>query len=377
MSDIPTHYRALVLDRVGTNITANMRIEQRVTPQADTGSVVVRILESAVLSYQNDIYTGKRQYPMTTPIVGGCSAVGRVAAVGPDTTALTTGQLVWVDCVVRARDDPGSVYLWGIHEGESAGSRKLHKDVWHDGTFAEFAKVPLENCIPFNEARVCGELGYSPRELVYLFHLLVPYGGLRTIDLKAGETVVVCPSTGGFSGAGVQVALAMGARVIAMGRNEAGLAKLKALVKKGTPWANIETVKITGDQAADTASLEAFGTIDAVLDISPPAAAQSTHLLSAVGALRRGGRISVMGSVGQHIIGWRFLSHDLEVKGKLMYEREDMVLFVKMLEAGLFARGKDLVETKSFELEDWKEAFDTAEEYTAIGRIVSLTLGKQ
>lgn len=369
MHDISTHYHALVLDRIG----ADMRIEQRLMPQAGPGSIVVRILESSVLSYQSDIYDGKRQYPLTTPIVGGCSAVGRVVAAGPDATILAPGQLVWVDCVVRARDDPSAVYLWGIHDGSSPGSQKLSREIWHDGTFAEFAKVPIENCIPLNEVRLCKELGYSARELIYLSHLLVPFGGLRTIDLKPGETVVVCPSTGGYSGAAVQVALAIGARVIATGRNETELARLKAFVLKGTPWANIETVKVTGNEEADTASIKAFGTIDAVLDLSPPAAAQSTHLPSAIASLRRGGRISVMGSVGQPIVGWNFLSYDLQLKGKLMYEREDLVLFVKMLEAGLFARGTDLVETKSFALEDWKAAFDTAAEYTGVGRIVTIT----
>ncbi|KAI3319878.1 GroES-like protein [Xylariaceae sp. AK1471] len=369
MSDLPTHYRALVLDHIG----ANMRIEQRAMPQIDPGSIIVRILESSILSYQNDIYNGKRHYQLTTPIVGGCSAVGRIAAVGPDSTILAPGQLVWVDCVVRGRDDPNAFYLWGIHEGSNPGSQKLSREIWHDGTFAEFAKVPMENCVPLNEARLYEDLGYSARELICLSHLLVPFGGLRSIDLKAGETVVVCPSTGGFSGAGVQVALAIGARVIAMGRNETELARLKAFVIKGTPWVNIETVKITGDQAADTASLKAFGTIDAVLDLSPPAAVQSTHLPSAIAALRRGGRVSVMGSVGQPIVDWHFGEYDLQVKGKVMYEREDLVLFVKMLETGLFARGKELVETKSFALEDWKEAFDTAARYTGVGRIVTLT----
>ncbi|KAI0537882.1 GroES-like protein [Xylaria digitata] len=369
MANIPTHYQALVLDRIG----ADMRIEQRAMPKTDPGSVIVRVLESSVLSYQRDIYDGKRQYPLTTPIVGGSSAVGRVVAVGPDATILAPGQLVWLDCVVRGRDDPNAIYLWGIHDGYSPGSEKLSREVWHDGTYAEFVKVPLENCVPLNEARLCNDLGYSARELIYLSHLLVPFGGLRSIDLKAGETVIVCPATGGFSGAGVQVALAIGARVIATGRNEAELARLKAFVKKGTPQANIETVKITGNQAADTASLKAFGTIDAVLDLSPPAAAQSTHLPSAIDALRRGGRISVMGSVEQPIVGWHFLGHDLQLKGKLMYEREDLVLFVKMLEAGLFAKGTDLAETKSFALEDWKEAFDVAAEYTGVGRIVTLT----
>ncbi|KAI0198816.1 GroES-like protein [Astrocystis sublimbata] len=370
MSDIPTSYQALVLDRVGSPL----RLEQRTMPKADPGSVIVRILESSVLSYQGDIYNGKRRYPLTTPIVGGCSAVGRVAVAGPDATILAPGQLVWVDCVVRGRDDQNAIYLWGIHEGSSPSSQKLGREIWHDGTFAEFAKVPLENCIPLNEGKLCNELGYTAREIIYLSHLLVPFGGLRSIDLKAGETLVVCPSTGGFSGAAVQVAVAMGAKVIAMGRNGTELARLKTFVIKGTPWANIETVKITGDEAADTASLKAFGTIDAVIDLSPPAAAQGTHLLSAMAALRRGGRISVMGSVGQPIVGWNFLQYDLELKGKLVYEREDLLLFVKMLEAGLLAKGKHLVETKSFQLKDWEEAFVAAAEYTGVGRIVSFAI---
>ncbi|KAK6194108.1 hypothetical protein LQW54_011793 [Pestalotiopsis sp. IQ-011] len=361
----PLYYRALVVDSVG----ADLRLEQRAMPDAVPGSVVVRILASPVLSYQRDIYDGTR---------GGCSAVGRVISVGSDATALQPGKLVWVDCVVRGRDDPDAVFLWGIHEGSSAGSRKLARDVWHDGTYAEVARVPLESCVPLDEDRLCadvdeGGLGYSARDLVYLWHLTVPFGGLRSIDLKPGETVVVCPSTGGFGGAGVHVAAALGARVIAMGRNEAELARLKTFVRKGIPSARVETVRITGDKEADTASIKAFGTVDAVLDLSPPAAAQSTHLLSAVAALRRGGRISIMGSVGQNIMDWNFLSNDLVAKAKLMYDREDLFLFVKMLEAGLLGQGADLVETKCFALEAWKEAFEEATTYAGVGRIVALT----
>jgi threonine dehydrogenase-like Zn-dependent dehydrogenase len=370
---VPTHYRALVLDSVGTD----MRIEQRATPEAILGTVVVRILASSVLSYQRDIYDGTRAYPLSPPVVGGCGAVGRVVRVGPDATVVQPGKLVWLDCVVRGRDDADAIFLWGIHDGMSASARKLSREVWHDGTFAEMARVPLENCIPLDEGRLCssgsGGLGYSARDLVYLSHLTVPFGGLRSIDVKPGETVVVCPATGGFGGAGAHVAAALGARVIAMARSEEKLAHLKAFILKEMPSARIETVRITGDKEADTASLKAFGTIDAVLDLAAPEAAQSTHLLSAVAALRRGGRISIMGSVGLNIIGRSFLANDLVAKGKLMYDREDLLLFVKMLEAGLFGRSMDLVETKLFALEDWKKAFDVATTHTGIGRIVALS----
>ena len=110
--------------------------------------------------------------------MGGYSAVGRIAAVGEDATTLTPGQLVWIDCVIRGRDDPDSSYLMGIHEGRDEGSKKLSHNVWHDGAFAEYMKVPLENCIPLDEGRLCNELGYTVKDLVYLSHLLVAFGGL-------------------------------------------------------------------------------------------------------------------------------------------------------------------------------------------------------
>ena len=210
---------------------------------------------------------------------------------------------------------------------------------------------------------------------MYISYLLVPYGGLRDINVQPGETVVVCPATGGFGGAGVLVAIAAGARVIAMGRNEKELARLKERVLKGSPNASIETVKITGDVATDAEALQAHGTIDAILDLSPPFAAKSTHLKSAIKALRYEGRISLMGFVevpsGEYL--WKIVGSNILLKGKLMYYREDMLLFVKMLERGLFPKGKDLVDTKAFALEDWKEAFDVAAEHTGLGKSVVLT----
>jgi threonine dehydrogenase-like Zn-dependent dehydrogenase len=364
---LPTHHRALVLE----TLEGGFSVKTVPTPQPGPGSAVVRILEAGVLSYHREIYNGERHYEFPKPIVGGSSAVARIVAVGPDAVVLQAGQLVWMDCVIHARDNPDSLFLTAIHEGMDAGSRKLSSDVWRDGAFAEYMKVPLENCIRLDENRLCRELGYTIRELMYMMYLLVPFGGLRDIRLEPGETIVVCPATGGFGGAGVQVAIAMGAKVIAMGRNEKELARLKEHVKKGTPGANIETVKIAGDFETDTAALQAFGTIDAVIDLTPPYACKATHLKSAIRSLRRGGRCSMMGYV-EDVINWNVMALNITLKGKLMYEREDMVLFVKMLERGLFPRGKDFVDPKAFKMEEWKEALDAGAEWTGIGKTVMI-----
>jgi hypothetical protein len=57
-----------------------------------------------------------------------------------------------------------------------------------------------------------------------------------------------------------------------------------------------------------------------------------------------------------------------------MYERDDMLQFVKMLERGLFPTGRNFVETKTFKLEDWKDAFDEAATYTGVSRLVVFEL---
>nr|POE63250.1 alcohol dehydrogenase [Quercus suber] len=363
---LPSEFRGLWVESVGTPLT----VKSLAMPQSHHGSVVVRVLAASILSYHREIYDGIRHYPFPTPIVPGGSAIGRVVSVGPDATRLEIGQLVFVDSVIRGRDDPSALFLSAIHEGSSAGSRKLMREVWHDGAFAEYARAPLENCIPLDEARLCSSLGYSIQDLMYLCDSLVPFGGLRDIQVEPGETVVVSPATGGFGGKAVQVAVAMGARVIAMGRNKLELTRLKAHAEKAVPGACVEVVVISGDEVADTASLQAFGTIDAILDLSPPAAANSTHLKSALAALRYQGRVSLMGFaefMSSDKIRWKVIGDNIVFKGKLMYTRDDMVQFTKMMERGLFPKGLALADTKVFQLDDWQAAFDTAAQWTGLG----------
>lgn len=99
---------------------------------------------------------------------------------------------------------------------------------------AEYVKARLENCVPLDKKGLTigpaeGGLGYDILRLAYFAALLVPYGGLRDINLQEGETVMIAPAVGGFGGAEVLVALAMGARVIAMRRKLELLVKLKTI----------------------------------------------------------------------------------------------------------------------------------------------------
>jgi NADPH:quinone reductase-like Zn-dependent oxidoreductase len=333
-------------------------VKEQPVPQPTPGSAIVRILVAGVISYMRDIYDGTRKYSYPTPLTLGTSAIGRVVATGLDATSLVPGQLVHIDCTIRGRDEDSNMFLLGIHEGYSEGSRKLMRGEWRNATFAEYAKMPLENLDPLDEEVLTKTLGYQIHELITISRMLVPFGGLRDIRLEAGETVIVAPATGGFGGAAVEVALAMGARVIAMGRNEKELERVKSIDP-----VRVETVQIVGDVAAEVKALQAFGTIDAFFDISPPFAAESSHLKSAFLALRRGGRLSFMGGLREVTLNTTVMMHrNIQIKGKWMYERDDIRLLIRMVERGILRIGKrpGAKELRIFPLEGWSEAFDLA-----------------
>ncbi|KIW05799.1 uncharacterized protein PV09_03008 [Verruconis gallopava] len=356
---LPTTHKALVQEVK----THPLELKQVPTPKPTPGSAILRIVSVPVISYAREVYDGTRSsYVYPTPLIPGPSAIGRVVAVGPDAVKLKEGDLVFIDCLIRGRDDNEALFLLGLTEGGTEGSRKLMHGEWRDGTFAKYAKVPLENCFVLDEKRLCGPkeqggLCYEIDELGWILQGIVPYGGLRSIGLQAGETVIIAPATGGFGSAAVIVALAMGAKVIAMGRNTSKLDRVKSLNPE-----QVAVVAITGNVEDEVAALRKHGRIDAFFDISPAAAQKSTHFKSAMLALRHGGRVSLMGGLLDDLpVPHRYIMRfDITLKGKWMYTRDDIFALLQMLNFGIL-NIKDLVKVVGkYGLEEWKEAFDLA-----------------
>lgn len=334
-------------------------------PQVTPGSAIVRVAAAGVITYMKNIYNGKRQYPYPIPIIPGSGAVGRVAEVGADSTTLKVGDLVFIDPIIRGRDETSEIFLFGVHEGHTDGSRKLMNGEWRHGTFAEYAKIPMENCAPIDEKVFCGPkeeggLGYQVSDLVDLGRLLVPFGGLSDIDVRPGQTVIVAPPTGGFGSAAVQVALAMGARVIAMGRNAS---KLENLVRQMAPLTRpgmLETVTISGSVETDVKNLQKFRPIDAFFDISPDEAINSSHFKAAILSLRHEGRVSLMGGFRSDIpIPHSMIMHkNIRLQGTWMCTRTQAKEGIKLAARGLLSLSGST--PKEFALEAWDEAFEYA-----------------
>lgn len=209
-ANLPTSMKALVLKGPG-----NGAIGTTPVPQALPGSVIVRVLHVLVYQITPDVFHGTVANPKMTlpyPVVFGSPAIGRVAAIGPDTTAFKPGQLVLIDTKLRARDDPSVSAVRGAFDGLDETTKRFVIESWRDGAWAEYVRAPLESTWALDENKLIGNLELKTEDLLHLGLLPVMYSGLCRVGVKAGETVLIAPSTGVFSGGCIAVARAMGAK---------------------------------------------------------------------------------------------------------------------------------------------------------------------
>ncbi|KAH8654377.1 chaperonin 10-like protein [Ilyonectria robusta] len=370
--DIPAQQQALVLSKVGEPMT----LEVRPVPKAGPGSIVIRVLAASVRANTPHVYRNPESgHPLPLPFVPGFMAIGRIIEVGPDATKLKPGQLVIFNPYIVGRDNSDSLYVSGLMEWFTEGSNILSRGEWRDSTYAEYAKLPLESCHPLDEQRLLGGLkdgglGYTLEDLTHLFSMLIPFSGLTEIDIKAGDTVIIAPATGRYGSAAVHAALAMGACVIAIGRNATVLSQLNTISPR------LKTVQTTQDIGKDTNALRsaAPGGVDAFWDMSPAAAGASTHFRTCLNVLKSGARISLMGSV---VSGFSFSYMDIlmggfTIKGSRMCTQEQTMRLLRLVELGVLQLGTKagMGPVKTFQLVQWEEALNAAAERTEPGEIV-------
>lgn len=360
---LPATMKAIVLHGPG-----QASVDSVPVPHPGPGSITIKVLHSMVHNNAQAFIKGTAEaggfeLRQPYPNIPGYYGVGRVAAAGPDTTMpelLRPGQLVVFDPFIRARDDGDIAILHGAFDGIDERTKKFTRDNWRNACWAEYVRMPLENTWVVDENRLLGKLGLKTEELVFLGPLAVAYGGLRRIDIKAGETIVVTPATGLFSGAAIAAAHAMGATVIAVSRNAEKLAQLEKI------YPTLKTI-VAGNTKDLTAAVAAYGPVDAVVDISPPSATDSEYLGQVILALRRFGRVCLMGGRRDATLPvphGLILFKDLTIRGSWMYEREHVRTLIKMAETGVLKfggkAGQEII--ASFPLERMEEALDRAGE---------------
>jgi alcohol dehydrogenase len=194
-------------------------------------------------------------------------------------------------------------------------------------------------------------------ELIGLAKLIVPFGGLQRSGLRGGDTIIVNGATGYFGSGAVMLAIAMGAgRVVAVGRDAAVLEALRAALGP-----RVVPAPVSGDADQDLAAIRnaASGAADVALDLLGSAKRTSTTL-STLRALRRGGRLVLMGSaeVPLQLSFREMLANDWEVVGQFMYDRAAPGQLADLAATGLLDLAR--INVKTFRLAEFKQAVDAA-----------------
>ncbi len=322
-------------------------------PAAD--GVLVRIEAGMVLSYMGRVLSGAVPYSLPPmPFVPGTNAIGRVVATGGNVSHVQSGDRVFLSPHLRADvpDREPAQILIGLTATVMTDAALALQERWRDGVFTEIAHWPAACITP-----LAGLYDRSATELIGLAKLIVPFGGLQRTGLRGGQTIIINGATGYFGSGAVMLAVAMGAgRVVAVGRKQAALEQLReAFGPRVIPAA------VTGDPATDLPVIRraAGGGADVALDLLGAAKSTSTTL-STLRALKRGGRLVLMGSADVPLeLSFReMLANDWEVVGQFMYERTAPGQLATLAAEGLLDLSKIVV--TSFPLADFKRAVEAA-----------------
>lgn len=165
------------------------------TPTPTGSQVRVRVAFAALNPIDLYIRAGTVPANLPSPFVSGCDLAGTIDAVGPDAKRFKVGDRVW-----------------GSNQGMMG----------RQGTSAEFACVGEEWLYP-TPAGVSDEQAAAAALTGITAHL----GLVRGVGVKAGDTLFVNGGTGGVGSMVVQMATALGAKVVATvgSADKAALAK--------------------------------------------------------------------------------------------------------------------------------------------------------
>ena len=176
-------------------------------PEPTDSQVLVKVAAVALNPVDTYIRAGTVEMDLPMPFILGCDLAGVVEEVGADVTRFEAGDRVW-----------------GSNQGL----------LGRQGTFAEYAAVeecwlyPTPEDVSDNDAAAMAMVGITA-------HL----GVFRNAGVRMGENLFVNGGTGGVGACVIQMARAIGARVIATGGTDE---KVKACRKLGaTAWTNYKT----------------------------------------------------------------------------------------------------------------------------------------
>lgn len=301
---------------VVTRFAEPLEVKEVPVPAPGPGEALVKVLYSGVC--HTDLHAAHGDWPVKPepPFIPGHEGAGEVVAVGDGVTRLQVG------------DKVGNAWLWsacGACEFCETGRETLCPDQRNggysvDGSFGQYMLV---------DARYAPLLpddvdlaGVAP----ILCAGVTVYKGLKASEVKPGEWVLIS-GVGGLGHIAVQYAVAMGMRVVAVDLSDD---KAALALRHGAEHAI--NARTEPDVAARIAEVTGGGAHGALVTAVAGAA-----FPQAVGGLRRGGTVSLVGLPPEAFPLDIFTTvlFGLTVRGSIVGTRRDMAEAVDF-----FSRGK-------------------------------------
>ncbi|WP_426592188.1 alcohol dehydrogenase AdhP [Cellulomonas sp. McL0617] len=297
------------------SFTTDLEITEVPIPTIGPNEALVRVDYSGVC--HTDVHAAHGDWPVrpTLPFIPGHEGVGRVVEIGDAVTRVAVGDLV------------GNAWLWS-----ACGECEYCETGWEtlcpnqrnsgysvDGSFGQYMVVDSRYCPVIPDG--VDEAGVAP----VLCAGVTVYKGLKMTDTQPGEWVLVS-GIGGLGHLAVQYAVAMGRRVAAIDVDDT---KLALATKLGAEV--VVNAALEADPAARLQELT--GGVHGAL-----VTAVNAHAFpQAVGALRRGGTVALVGLPPDQFPLDIFTTvlFGLTVRGSIVGTRKDMTEALDFFARGL------------------------------------------
>lgn len=336
---MPQTMKAAVVHEFG----APLAIEEWKVPDVPTDRILVKIEACGVC--HTDLHAAEGDWPVkpSLPFIPGHEGVGHVAAVGTNVKSVKEGDRVGVPWLHSACGH----CRYCLTGWETLCMEQQNTGYSVNGGFAEYALADPEYV-----GQLPNALAFAPAAPILCAGVTV-YKGLKETDTKPGDTVVIS-GIGGLGHLAVQYAKAMGRHVIAV---DVADDKLHLAQEMGA-----DSV-INARETDPISEVRKAGGADGVLvtAVSPTAFGQ------AVGMLRRGGTMSLVGlPPGTFDLDiFDTVLNRKTIRGSIVGTRMDLI------EALAFAgEGKVSVRHTTAKLDDINGVFDRMRAGGIDGRVV-------
>ena len=330
--------KAAVLHKAG----AELAMEDVPVPKIGAGEILIKVKACGVCHTDLHLMAGEWRLPKL-PVILGHEVVGEVVEAGHGVGNFQPGDragVPWIHSTCGACE-------YCTSNREPLCPAIVVTGFMVDGGYAEYVKAAASHAVAVPQ-----ELAWQDAAPI-LCAGLTPYRALKISGAAVGETVAVW-GVGGLGHYAVQIAKAMGARVVAV---DVAKAKLELASRLGAD-STVDASQVKPDEA-----LRDLGGAHVVLCLAPAREA----ILQGFNALRRGGTLVLVGLppgdftlpiLGSVAKGIRILTSGVGTRQDL---REVLALA---------ARGKIKTVAEACRLEDLNDIFDAMRQGKVSGRRV-------